>query len=99
MKPLHALALPLILAAGFAVADEAPYLEKTDIFHAGQDGYAIYRIPGIVVTSQGTLLAVGPDRSIYCFYERGGVDGNHTRPKSLCVAKFNLAWVARGGRE
>ncbi len=38
-------------------------------------------------------LAVGPDKSIYCFYERGIVDKSHYRPKSLCVAKFNLTWL------
>ncbi len=32
-------------------------LHKTDLFEAGVFGYATYRIPGIVVTSRGTLLA------------------------------------------
>ncbi|MBI5773234.1 MAG: exo-alpha-sialidase [Verrucomicrobia bacterium] len=32
-------------------------LEKIDLFHAQQDGYALYRIPGIVVTKRGTVLA------------------------------------------
>jgi N-acetylneuraminic acid mutarotase/flavin-dependent dehydrogenase len=31
--------------------------EKVDLFEAGKDGYARYRIPGIVVTKQGTVLA------------------------------------------
>jgi sialidase-1 len=34
-----------------------PFLEKTDLFEAGKDGYLMYRIPGIVVTSKGSLLA------------------------------------------
>jgi len=34
-----------------------PLLNKTDLFEAGTGGYATYRIPGIVVTSKGTLLA------------------------------------------
>ena len=34
-----------------------PFLEKTDLFEAGKDGYALYRIPGLVVTAKGTLLA------------------------------------------
>jgi Neuraminidase (sialidase) len=38
-------------------------------------------------------LAVGPDKTIYCFYERGSVDESHYRPKTLCVARFNLAWL------
>lgn len=32
-------------------------LEKLDLFQAGMDGYALYRIPGIVVTSRGVVLA------------------------------------------
>jgi sialidase-1 len=35
----------------------APLLEKTDVFVSDTGGYKIYRIPGIVVTRAGTLLA------------------------------------------
>src|SRR3954447_25302767 len=45
-----AVAAPSIRAA-------EPFLEKIDLFEAGKDGYALYRIPGIVVTRQGTVLA------------------------------------------
>jgi len=31
--------------------------EQTDLFTAGAGGYALYRIPGIVATARGTLLA------------------------------------------
>ena len=41
--------------------------EKLNVFEAGQGGYAIYRIPGLVVTSRGTVLAYGEAR-------RGGGD-------------------------
>ncbi len=41
-------------------------------------------------------LAVGPDGSIYCFYERGRGEGNAYR--RLTVAKMNLEWL-KGGRE
>jgi len=34
-----------------------PLLEKIDLFQSGNDGYALYRIPGIVVTAKGTVLA------------------------------------------
>jgi Neuraminidase (sialidase) len=34
-----------------------PLLEKTDLFEANTGGYAHYRIPGLVVTKGGTLLA------------------------------------------
>jgi sialidase-1 len=34
-----------------------PILEKFDVFPAGLHGFSLYRIPGIVVTNQGTVLA------------------------------------------
>lgn len=39
------------------VAAGAPLLEKSDLFRAGEGGYTLYRIPGIIVTKRGTLLA------------------------------------------
>ena len=44
-------------ARGDEPRDEAPRLEKTDLFRAGEGGYFMYRIPGIVVTGRGTILA------------------------------------------
>ena len=41
---------------GAAVAAE-PFMQKTDLSKAGTAGYATYRIPGIVVTRSGTILA------------------------------------------
>lgn len=38
-------------------------------------------------------LAVGADGTIYCLYERGGIGGNATRPRSLCLTRFDLGWV------
>jgi sialidase-1 len=51
-----AVALILQFVSGFALAAQ-PLLEKTDLFEAEKDGYALYRIPGIVVTAKGTALA------------------------------------------
>ncbi len=39
------------------VAAAEPFLEKTDLFEAGKDSYGLYRIPGIVVSAKGTLIA------------------------------------------
>lgn len=36
--------------------------EFTDLFEAGQGGYALYRIPGIVVSRKGTVLAYAEAR-------------------------------------
>jgi len=46
------------MIAGPAVADDAtkpPY--KQDLFRGGTKGYKVYRIPGLVLTTKGTLLA------------------------------------------
>ncbi|MAT14370.1 MAG: hypothetical protein CMJ46_03775 [Planctomyces sp.] len=42
----------------------AAEVSKTDLFRAGEDGYKLYRIPGIVVTDKGTILA-------YCEARKG----------------------------
>jgi sialidase-1 len=48
--------LILFLAACLALR-AVPLLEKTDVFPAGMNGIARYRIPGTVVTPKGTVLA------------------------------------------
>jgi hypothetical protein len=40
-----------------AARSAEPLFEKVQLFEAGADGYALYRIPGIVVTKKGTVLA------------------------------------------
>jgi sialidase-1 len=62
----HAGVIILATIVGQLQAAE-PSLEKTDLFQAGKAGYALYRIPGIVVTSKGTVLA-------YCEARRTGGD-------------------------
>ncbi|MHC4560083.1 MAG: sialidase family protein [Planctomycetota bacterium] len=34
-----------------------PFLERMDLFEEMTDGFVLYRIPGVVVTSKGTVLA------------------------------------------
>ena len=41
----------------FPVVANPPRLEQVDVFPAGMSGVALYRIPGIVVTAKGTVLA------------------------------------------
>lgn len=50
-----------VVLAGAASASE-PFLEKIDLFQADTGGYALYRIPGIVVTSRGAVLAYAEAR-------------------------------------
>ena len=56
-----AAALLLTLTATAAHAAE-PYLEKTVLFERDSGGYMLYRIPGIVVTRTGTILAYAEAR-------------------------------------
>lgn len=48
------MALP---AVAIAQSHQPPLLEKLDLFEADKGGYKLYRIPGIVVTKKGTVLA------------------------------------------
>lgn len=62
MKPIRAFAmLGFLLAVSLPLAGAPVPLplppEKTDLFRAGQAGVALYRIPGVVVTAQGSVLA------------------------------------------
>ena len=53
---LRSLVVLHLLACSEAFAGE-PFIEKIDLFQAGQGGYAVYHIPGIVVTAKGSVLA------------------------------------------
>lgn len=43
-------------------------------------------------------INVGPDGSIYCFYERGGLGEDHFRTAHLTLVKFDLEWLTEGQR-
>jgi sialidase-1 len=45
-----------------ALALAAEPVKKQELFRSGADGYALYRIPGIVVSKKGTLLAYAEAR-------------------------------------
>jgi len=54
LSALTLLAFALATGAGFSAG---PFLEKQDLFTARSGGYAVYHIPGILVTAKGTVLA------------------------------------------
>jgi sialidase-1 len=65
-RPLAALFLiGCLVAVGNRLSAAEPTFAKSDLFEAGRDGYALYRIPGLVVTAKGTVLA-------YCEARRTG---------------------------
>jgi len=56
------LALLTAIATATATATAEPMLEKADVFPADMNGITRYRIPGIVVTQKGTVLAYAEAR-------------------------------------
>lgn len=57
LKPLRAARRGLFLVSLLTASVVGATPEKTDVFVSGEDGYHTYRIPAIVRTSKGTLLA------------------------------------------
>lgn len=52
-----------MLSAGAILAADAPELfSRTTVFESGQGGYHTYRIPSLLVTAKGTLLAFAEGR-------------------------------------
>jgi sialidase-1 len=74
-------------------------VEKIDLFRAGEDGYAMYRIPGIVITSRGTILVYCEARAGHGDWTRQDVmlrrstDGGRTwsPPRKMAEAPADLA--------
>jgi sialidase-1 len=96
-----------------AAAGAEPVLEKTNLFEAGKDGYTLYRIPGIVATPPGTLMAYcearkgsGDDWSAIDILMRRSTDGGKTweQPRKLVdpgdrVPKNPVALRQKSGKE
>ena len=57
MKTARILLTALLLAPLAALHAAEPLLERSEVFPPGLNGIARYRIPGIVVTTKGTILA------------------------------------------
>jgi sialidase-1 len=59
--PMRTIFFTLLLSALQLAADE-PFLEKSEVFPPEVNGIARYRIPGVVVTPKGTVLAYAEAR-------------------------------------
>jgi sialidase-1 len=82
----------LLVSGSFAVGAQ-PLLEKIDLFEAGKGDYAMYRIPGIVVTAKGTALAYcearktgGSDWGTIDIMLRRSTDGGKTWQPRMKIA-------------
>ena len=54
---MKTIAILLLCLTCTGLCASEPSLEKVDVFQAGMDDVALYRIPGMVVTAKGTVLA------------------------------------------
>jgi len=54
--------IAVLFHASRALSGE-PAPQRTDVFIGGQDGYPVYRIPAILTTHRGTVLAVAEGRA------------------------------------
>ena len=66
-----------------------PYCEKQDLFEARTGGYHVYRIPGLLVTKRGTVIA-------YCEARKG--NGGDWDPIDICMRRSTdggVTWDAR----
>jgi len=71
-----------------------PLFEKLDVFTAGTNGYALYRIPGLIVTQSGSVLAwcearkrSGSDWGMIDIQMRRSTDGGKTFEAPRTIAK------------
>lgn len=93
-------------------APAAPLLEQHDLFTAGERGFTLYRIPGIIVTAKGSVLAycearkhTGADWGEIEIHLRRSTDGGRTwdAPRQIAhrgprLARNPVALAKKSGR-
>lgn len=94
LVPLRLLAVPDPSALSERARSTTPWLEQQDLFVGGEGGYPSYRIPGLVVTPKGSLLAFADGRKnpklgdwsqIEACYRRSTDGGVTWSPQSLVI--------------
>lgn len=82
------------------MAEVRPDLEQIEVFKSGEDGYHTYRIPAIVATKKGTLLAFcegrrgsGSDSGDIDLLLKRSVDKGRTWSKAVVVADLGTDTV------
>jgi sialidase-1 len=100
LKRILSIVSSLALLGGVAAA--APMLEKTNLFEEGKDGFASYRIPGIIVTAKGTVLAYcearkysGSDWGELEIHLRRSTDGGRTWSPAKQIAHLGPRAASR----
>lgn len=93
------LVAPCLLAV-VLMAEVRPDLEQIEVFKSGEDGYHTYRIPAIVATKKGTLLAFcegrrgsGSDSGDIDLLLKRSVDKGRTWSKAVVVADLGTDTV------
>jgi hypothetical protein len=91
----------LLLTFIASIASAVPLLEKVDVFPANTNGIARYRIPGIVVTPKGTVLAYSEARRTLA--TATGVDGLQGQLfaglKALTASLLDRRWPREDGAQ
>lgn len=88
----------LAVIAALAVAPTSTAVVQTELFRAGEDGYASYRIPALVVTPQQTMLAACEARQagrgdwdhVDLFLRRSPDGGNTWEPARRLVGQADV---------
>ena len=85
------------ILSAFTCLSAEPFLQKTNLFEEEKDGFCSYRIPGIIVTAKGSVLAYcearkysSADRGEIEIHLRRSIDGGRTWSPPKQVAHLGL---------
>jgi hypothetical protein len=101
------ISLAVILVMSSAAFSAEPFFDQTDVFISGTEGYHTFRIPSVVVSNKGTVLAFAESHTLHIF-DSGDIDvclkrshdGGHTwgPAQGRMVGGPECLWWAHGRR-